>query len=171
MICEECKKECERRSPRQKYCPKCRTIIRKKQKKIRCDVWKKKNKKFIQQYRKDYRKENKAVIRKWKTENKEHILKYERDHRKRNPEKYKWYDKNRRARMNNIIHDFSSKEWLQKLKDTFGVCPKCNKFVGIENLTLDHIHPISKAKDGQIYTIDDVQPMCKSCNCSKGAKC
>ena len=36
-------------------------------------------------------------------------------------------------------------------------------------LSLDHNPPISKAPIGFIYTIDNVQPMCKSCNSSKGA--
>ncbi len=80
------------------------------------------------------------------------------------------YHRNRRVRKNNIIEDFSSKEWLQKLKDTFGVCPKCNKYVGIAHLTIDHIFPISKAEAGRIYTIDDVQPLCNICNSIKGVK-
>ena len=49
------------------------------------------------------------------------------------------------------LHDFSTKEWLAKLQETNGVCPGCENFVGIDKLTLDHIHPISKAENGQIY--------------------
>ena len=72
--------------------------------------------------------------------------------------------------MNNIIEIFTNQEWLNKLEKTKGFCPKCNDWVGVARLTLDHIYPISKAKEGQIYTIKDVQPLCKRCNCSKGGR-
>ena len=43
-------------------------------------------------------------------------------------------------------------------------------YIGIDKLTLDHIHPLSKAEEGRIYTIDDIQPLCLSCNQSKGGR-
>ena len=99
----------------------------------------------------------------YKKQQKEYTKKYLKEH----PELILKHNRKRRARKNNIIETFSDKEWLQALKNTFGICPKCNKYVGIHKLTLDHIHPISKAKQGQIYTIDDVQPLCKNCNSKK----
>ncbi len=77
-------------------------------------------------------------------------------------------------RLNSVIHKFSQEEWKIKVEKTKGVCLKCNLYVGIDKLTLDHIYPISKAyndylktKIKRIYEIKDVQPLCKSCNCSK----
>jgi len=96
------------------------------------------------------------------------VKEYGKNYRKEHPEVARKKERKRRAIKENIIETFSNEEWLQKLKDTFGVCPKCNKYVGIAHLTLDHIKPISKAKQGQIYTIDDVQPLCHSCNSRKG---
>jgi 5-methylcytosine-specific restriction endonuclease McrA len=49
--------------------------------------------------------------------------------------------------------------------------------VGINKLTIDHIFPVSKASQDykitgrkRIYTINDVQPLCASCNKSKRDK-
>ena len=80
-------------------------------------------------------------------------------------------------RKKSIIHQFIEQEFQNKLNETKGICsgfncePHC---IGIENLTLDHIYPISKAfedflKTGikQIYTINDIQFLCQSCNSSK----
>ena len=79
--------------------------------------------------------------------------------------------------MDKIIEDFSNKEWLAKLEVTKGVCLDCDNYIGVAHLTLDHIYPVSRAykdflKTGikRIYTINDVQPLCKSCNSSKGDK-
>ena len=96
------------------------------------------------------------------------VKEYGKNYRKEYPEVARKKERKRRAIKEKIIETFSNEEWLQKLKDTFGVCPKCNKYVGIAHLTLDHIKPISKANQGQIYTIDDVQPLCHSCNSRKG---
>ena len=76
----------------------------------------------------------------------------------------------RRAKMRTLVHNFSYDDWLNKLRESGGVCQMCNELVGIESLTLDHILPISKVPTGFIYTIDDVQPLCNSCNSSKQDK-
>jgi len=74
------------------------------------------------------------------------------------------------AKKRGIIHDFTEEEWQQKLESTNGICLMCNKNVGIDKLALDHIIPVSKAPVGLVYTIDDVQPICGSCNSQKGNK-
>lgn len=76
----------------------------------------------------------------------------------------------RRERINNIKHIFSFRAWERKKLKTEGICPSCNKNIGINKLTIDHIIPVSKAPKGFLYTIDDVEPLCFSCNVSKGNK-
>ena len=76
----------------------------------------------------------------------------------------------RRAKKYLLTESYSTIDWLKKLDSTNGICPGCNNFVGKEKLELDHIIPISKAQKGFNYTINDIQPLCKSCNSSKGDK-
>lgn len=77
----------------------------------------------------------------------------------------------RKARIREIREVFTQEQWILKVESTNGFCPSCNDFVGISKLTLDHILPVSRANKGQIYTIDDVQPLCFSCNASKYNHC
>lgn len=83
----------------------------------------------------------------------------------------------RRAIKNNIIEMFSWKKWLQMKEATKGICPECKEESGLDNITLDHIYAISLAskdylKTGikRIYTIKDIQPLCRRCNSSKQDK-
>jgi len=73
----------------------------------------------------------------------------------------------RRARLHNVRHTYTQQEWNRKVAETKGICPMCNKNVGVEKLTLDHIIPISKVANDYEYTINDVQPLCNRCNASK----
>jgi 5-methylcytosine-specific restriction endonuclease McrA len=80
----------------------------------------------------------------------------------------------RRAIKNNIIETFKVKEWMIMKEATKGICPCCNKYVGLNDITLDHIFAISLAyqeylRTGikRIYTIKDIQPLCRSCNSIK----
>lgn len=77
----------------------------------------------------------------------------------------------RRRKERDIIHKFTVKEWDDKVKKTRNLCPVCEKPYdnNKHQLTLDHIFPISKAPKGFIYTIEDVEPMCLSCNSKKGS--
>ena len=77
---------------------------------------------------------------------------------------------NRKKAMRRVQKAYNILQWRKKLEATGGVCPRCKKHVGVENLTLDHIIPVSKAKPGTVYTIDDIQALCKDCNVEKADK-
>ena len=83
------------------------------------------------------------------------------------------------AAKNSIIELFTPEEFMMKAMNCNGVCPCCNKLFDkrLHLLTLDHFYAVSRAhKDylrtgiKRIYTIDDVGPLCKSCNSSKSTK-
>lgn len=78
--------------------------------------------------------------------------------------KKRLYAQKRRDWKSQIIHDFTNEEWIAKVKSTKGICPSCNENVGYDKLQLDHIIPLSKSKKKQVYTINDIQPLCKECN-------
>lgn len=44
------------------------------------------------------------------------------------------------------------------------MCNMCGQFVGCELMTIDHKIPLSKEGPN---TIDNIQPLCLSCNCRK----
>lgn len=68
----------------------------------------------------------------------------------------------RRSRASNYI---SKSEIRQKVFKKHG--RKCLSCSSTENLTLDHVIPISRGGKDEI---SNLQPLCKSCNCSKGTK-
>lgn len=87
----------------------------------------------------------------------------------------------RKDYLNNCIHGFTKEEWAHKLISTKGICScpihRGNRYVGIKKLTLDHIFALYWANEyfkqtgvKFIYTIDDVKPICRTCNCSKQDK-
>ena len=62
--------------------------------------------------------------------------------------------------------DLTTDEWLEKLIASNGICPYCGQFVGIENLSLDHIIRLA---DGGTHSISNVQPACLTCNQKRNA--
>jgi len=87
----------------------------------------------------------------------------------------------RRAARNNIIENFTAEEFIKKANKMNNRCVFCNKTFNSKNrsdyLSIDHIYPVSKANEDfkstgikRIYTIDDVQPLCFSCNSGKRDK-
>ena len=102
----------------------------------------------------------------WKENNNDKVRSYKRKWANNNKFKIKFNNLNRKG----IIHNFSDIELWDKLKSTNGVCQICNRNVGYKQLTVDHIIPISKVPIGTIYTIDDIQYICQSCNSSKSNK-
>ena len=126
--------------------------------------------------RKEWRKNNpekvKAMKQGWYKRYTEKILKKVSEYQKTTMGKMVMNRKRekRRAKKKLLNETYTTMDWIKKLDSTKGICPGCGKFVGKNKLELDHIIPISKAPEGFIYTIDDIQPLCKPCNCKKGDK-
>lgn len=86
------------------------------------------------------------------------------------------------ATLKNIIQNFTDNEFRAKIHESKGYCPgvdiKSLKILRHYNKStkweLDHIYPITKADEDfkktgvkRVYTIKDVQPLCRSCNSKK----
>lgn len=120
----------------------------------------------------------KESLRKWLSENIEKRRQYSREkqkqygykpnpeiHRKwkrNHPEKISQYNRNRRASRKGSEGNISADEWNNVVSRYGNKCLCC----GATNikLTLDHVIPLST---GGTHTIDNVQPLCTSCNSRK----
>jgi 5-methylcytosine-specific restriction endonuclease McrA len=98
-------------------------------------------------------------------EHREQAAKRLRNYRKNNHEKVKENDNNYRHRKRANGGNVTLQEW-KELKEKYGnKCLRCKK----ENvpLTKDHIVPVSL---GGAHVIDNIQPLCRSCNALKHTK-
>lgn len=174
IICDECNKEFLPFSGNQKRCSiKC--IKSNWEKYIK--NYKKLNKEKLNENNREYDKKKKKEVtyylkmkqkhQNWQEKNREKIAIYGKKYKHTLKGRASQQKSRRTRRGKKVKHLFSVKEWLFKKERTKGVCPFCNKFVGINNITLDHIIPISKVVNNFEYTIDMVQPMCFSCNTRK----
>lgn len=91
---------------------------------------------------------------------KENAKKY----RLENPDKEAARKKSRRARQRSATGKFTAQEWLALCARYNHKCVACKKS---ESLTADHVIPVSK---GGSSFIDNIQPLCRSCNSKKHDK-
>ncbi len=173
---EECSRKAENSTERAKksrelYYLKNREKVLKKSKDNR-NNYSEERKKEIKEQRHKYYLENKKKIlennKKWKIKNEEKYKEYCKEYCK----KYNLTEKGKEInilkrykrrmnvdKLNNI--DFNLlKEKFDKLGNKCIIC-------GNKNITIDHIIPVSR---GGTNDIDNLQPLCKSCNSSKGNK-
>ncbi len=85
--------------------------------------------------------------------------------RSRNPDKCAAMTAMQRAKRSKALGSHTGAEW-EAVKQKFGnVCLCCGR--GDRKLTADHVIPLCK---GGTNFIENLQPLCISCNCSKNAK-
>lgn len=128
--------------------------------------WIKDNRIACRRYCKNYYAKNKKRLqtmnRKWKLEHKDYMKKYMQN--EDNYSKKLFLNSRRRALRKNAEGSHTLEEW-ELLKKQYGfTCPSCKKKEPEIRLTEDHIIPL--VKGGSDY-IENIQPLCKSCNCSK----
>lgn len=94
----------------------------------------------------------------WRRNNPDKVYAQTRRQRDKNPGIVSMYSRKRKERLKG---SFTDKEW-NLLCEKFGnVCLCCGKS---GKLTVDHIIPVAA---GGEHTIDNIQPLCLSCNCRK----
>ena len=78
-----------------------------------------------------------------------------------------FHNRKRRILKLNAKGSHTQKEWQELKKKYNFTCPACGKKEPEIRLTEDHIIPLSK---GGTDNIDNIQPLCKSCNSKKNNK-
>lgn len=118
----------------------------------------------INYYHRNQEECNQRSLEHWRN-NKERHKERLQNWRKRNPDKTRAQKQNRRARVKGGGGSFTPQEWrnLCSKFDNRCVCCGANNVV----LAVDHIVPVSQ---GGTSNISNIQPLCKSCNSSKGTR-
>ncbi len=81
--------------------------------------------------------------------------------------KARQYTHNRKARIKANGGTFSAEEFVSIVEAFDYTCPCCKERFNLNELTPDHIVPLSK---GGVNSIDNIQPLCLPCNIRKGVK-
>lgn len=116
-------------------------------------------------YREKYYKVNKDKLIKYARNyykvNKENIAAYSKKYREKNRDLRNTLEQRRKAKKKKLPHNFTEQDW-QYTKEYFN--NKCAYCGSNGELTQEHFIPLSK---GGEYTINNIIPACRSCNCSK----
>jgi len=176
--CKRCLQEIQYLKNIPFYCKDCKPVIKNEQRRIRYKEQPEKRK-IINNCSKQYAKNNSVKIseylKSWRKSD-AGIASY---NKYKKTSSYKQKIKRRRLlhreKINNVIHKITLEEWYNMRK--CGICFNCKQHFYPFELEMDHIYPISKANKDfirtgikRIYTINDIQPLCKKCNNKKGDK-
>ncbi len=157
VVCKLCKKEISIKGNYRLFCDKCLPIRKKEYDKEYRKKNYKKIKNRIDKCREspDFRKKQQKWNNKWRV---------------KNPEKVKFYrlkSEKKRVQERKVNGNHTFEEW-ELLKKQYGFkCPACGKSEPEIKLTEDHIIPLSK---GGSDWIENIQPLCQSCNSRKHTK-
>lgn len=147
--------------------PNGRTVTCKSCAGIRSKTWAKENRSRVNEcYRKNYalnledsRRKRRERVRKWETNNPEKKKEAQRNYHLNHPEKRRLAEHKRRTvKEANGVFYILEKE-IKSLLST--PCANCGT---LDNITLDHVIPISR---GGRHSFGNLQALCKSCNSSK----
>ena len=108
-----------------------------------------------------------AKKKEYREKNKEKLAEYFRGYRRANPEKRSHLAKQRVYLKKSAGPGFTLAQW-DALKAEFNyTCLSCLKLEPEINLTADHVIPLTKSG---LNCIENIQPLCHSCNSSKHTK-
>lgn len=127
------------------------------------------NKEAIKEYMKEYCKKNREYLNKKSKENtarnREARMRSQEKYRQKNKYSIRVSAKNRKKVV--LRGDLTGRQWEEVLIKYGHRCLACGKDESEVKITIDHIIPISK---GGLHTMDNIQPLCQSCNSSKHTK-
>lgn len=133
----------------------------------RCRRWRQENidmeKERVLRWHRENRCHSRENSSRWRKENQDKFKTLISKWGQENPDKRKAYYHKRKTKKSKAGGSFTGQEWKQLCKQYNDRCLKCGKE---GELTVDHIIPVSM---GGTSDISNIQPLCRSCNSSKGA--
>ena len=163
------------------YPSRCKKCVLKQQKEYAA-ANREQEKERARKWRQDNPEKNKEAKRSYYRTNLEKIQDYIRNWRESNSDRVKelnqrWYKEHpdwvqekhskRRANIRGSGGKFTAKEWRELKEKHSYTCLACGRSEPEIKLTPDHVLPL---KLGGVNSIDNIQPLCGSCNSSKKAK-
>ena len=112
-------------------------------------------KEYMEQYMKQYRKENRGCYNE-----------YQKQWKKDNPDKMKESRRKQYALRKGAEGSHSIEDLKYIYDHQQGKCPRCKKYIPFDDMTVDHITPLSW--EGSTNYASNIQLLCKSCNSAKG---
>jgi len=127
-------------------------------------------KKYTKKYNEENRERNRINCKEYNEKNKQYISKQRKQHREENREEIINREHKKRAKIRNLEHSLTTKQWRQCLKHFNNSCAYCG-LTDKENMqkyekALEQDHFIPIANNGE-YTINNIIPACRGCNASK----
>lgn len=107
---------------------------------------------------------DKASQAKWRAKNRERASEATKTWRKENPDANRAFENKRRAIKASVDGFYTANEWMSLCDKYENKCLRCKE---VKPLTVDHVIPLSK---GGSNWIENIQPLCRSCNSAKGTK-
>lgn len=120
---------------------------------------------YMSEYSKSHREDLNRLSREWVQANREKRLQIQADYRETHKDEIVALSHNRRSKKKQGT--FTGEDWGLMKQFYNYTCLCCGKSEPEIKLTLDHIQPL--AFDG-VHELDNIQPLCFSCNSSKGTK-
>ena len=162
MRCPKCNKP--KADDVYKWCDICRA-----NKRVRNKIEYQNNRETILARNAEWRKNNpvklKAQRDRWRNENRERHRENSRKWIANNPERYREIQRHAQVRRRFLlagqVDHYTEVEWLGLLHEYDCKCAKCGSAQKIE---VDHVVPLVS---GGANTIDNIQPLCRSCNAQK----
>lgn len=145
-------------------CKECKKAYQRNYRQLNLDLVRTRDKISSSKY---YKQNKEAIAEYWKKDNLSNRKKRNdrlKSWRTRNPDKSKNQTQKRRFLKENQLGHFEPWYWeviCYLAKDLCLVCKKKG------SLTMDHIKPLSK---GGLHDVQNIQPLCQSCNSQKGTK-
>lgn len=151
-----------------KYCQE-----NKEARRIRSKEWYLENKEEKAIYaRKDYQKnreERLAYANCYRQGHREEKLVYNKKYLYDHPKIHRRASRKHRLKKQQLKESYTTEQWNEKVAATHGICSQCGrKYVDVSPfcVTIDHCPSINITPIGFCYTINDVSPVCGSCNSS-----
>ena len=131
--------------------------------------WRETNPEHTKEYRRKWYEVNSEAVnekaRDWARANPDRHRENSRRWSQNNPEAVRAKKHRRKAKVKGTGGSFTSSEWKTIVEYYGNKCLRCGR--DDVKLTPDHVIPLSK---GGTSNIDNIQPLCLSCNSSKGTK-